>query len=72
MRTGDFNHSSASWDDLAFPTISKMSKTRFKDFFRSLFQNIGFLMAASEALNLIFTEKLNMIDNLAAGPRLRI
>ena len=75
MLTGDFNHSSTSWDDLGFSTTSKMSETRLKDFVRSsnLFQHVGFptfLMPASEAkstLDLIFTEKTNRIDNLAAG-----
>ena len=78
MLTGDFNHSSTSWDDLGFPTTSKKSETHFTDFVRSsnLFQHVGFptfLMPASEAkstLDLIFTEKSNRIDNLAAGPPL--
>ena len=44
----------------------------------NLFQHVDFstfLMAASEAksiLDLIFTEKSNRIDNLAAGPHLQI
>ena len=44
MLTGDFNHSSTSWDDLGFPTTSKKSETRFTDFVMSsnLFQHVGF------------------------------
>ena len=29
MLTGDFIHSSSSWDDLGIPTTSKKSETRF-------------------------------------------
>ena len=54
MLTGDFNHSSTSWDDLGFPTTFKKSETRFTDFVRNsnLFQHVDFptfLMPASEA-----------------------
>ena len=75
MLTGDFNQSSTSWDNLGFPTTSRKSETRFTDFVRSsnLFQHVDFptfLMPWCEAksiLDLIFTEKPNRIENLAAG-----
>ena len=75
MLTGDFNQSSTSWDNLGFPTTSKKSETRFTDFVRSsnLFQHVDFpifLLPGCEAksiLDLIFTEKPNRIDYLAAG-----
>ena len=35
MLTGDFNHSTTSWDDLGFPTTSKTSETSFTYFVRS-------------------------------------
>ena len=76
MLTGDFNHSSTSWYDLGFPTTSFKSETRFTDFVMSsnLFQHVDFptlLMPASEVkstLDLLFTDKPNMIDNLVAEP----
>ena len=78
MITGNFNHSSTSWDDLRFPTASKKCETHFTDFVRisNFVKHVGyptFLMSAFEAkstLDLIFTEKSNKIDNLAAEPSL--
>ena len=75
LLTGDFYYSSTGWDKYGKPYLSKKHKLRFTRTVRNLglFQHVNFpafLMSQSKVtsiLDLIFNEKSDRIENLAAS-----